>query len=262
MQIPIISGLIKRRVLVNYRVDAQVLESMLPAPFRPKTVNGFGIVGICLIRLSEVRPAYLPRWLGATSENAAHRIAVEWHDDNGIREGVYIPRRDTNSIWNRLIGGRLFPGVHQRAEFRVVETDREICLTLQSDDGRTQVEVRGNHAEQLPASSIFLTLEQASDFFRTGNLGYSATQDRDRLEGLELRCRNWQVQPLAITKLHSSFFSDEAFFPKGSIEFDCALVMREIEHEWHGRPCMRCETTSVDLRQSGIPSPRRGVGMW
>jgi hypothetical protein len=28
---------------------------------------------------------------------------------------------------------------------------------------------------------------------------------------------------------------DEALFPKGSVEFDCALLMRGIEHEWHGK---------------------------
>src|SRR5262245_27551333 len=78
MKLPAIRGLIDRRILANYRVDPAVLASHIPAPFRPKIVNGWGIAGICLIRLAQIRPAGLPQWLGVTSENAAHRVAVEW----------------------------------------------------------------------------------------------------------------------------------------------------------------------------------------
>lgn len=261
MQIPVVSGLIERRILVNYCADREVVRSMLPAPFRPKTVHGFGVVGICLIRLSELRPAHVPRWLGVASENAAHRIAVEWDDRGSVREGVYIPRRDTNSKWNRLVGGRLFPGIHHCADFRVEETVREICVSLRSVEDQTHVAVRGSICEQLPVSSIFQTMEQASNFFKAGSLGYSATRDCHRLEGLELRCRSWRVEPLEVTELRSSLFDDEAIFPSGSIEFDCALVMRNIEHEWHSRPYLQCEPACVDLSQDGKPSPSHGVGM-
>ena len=91
MRIPTIQGLIDRPVLVNFRVDPDVLSRICPSPFRPQTVNGFGVAGICLIRLKHIRPRILPSFLGISSENAAHRIAVEW-DSNGVtKTGVYIP---------------------------------------------------------------------------------------------------------------------------------------------------------------------------
>src|SRR5262245_39071618 len=108
MKIPVIRGVIDRRILVNYHVDPGVLAPLLPAPFRPKVIRGWGMVGICLIRLKKVRPRFLPDWCGISSENAAHRAAVEWDDDNTTREGVYVRRRDTNSRLNSLAGGRLF----------------------------------------------------------------------------------------------------------------------------------------------------------
>jgi Uncharacterized conserved protein (COG2071) len=77
MRIPVIRGLIDRRILVNYHVDPGVMASLLPPPFRPKVVHGVGMVGICLIWLWKVRPAFLPSWLGISSENAAHRSAIE-----------------------------------------------------------------------------------------------------------------------------------------------------------------------------------------
>ena len=36
MRIPVIEGLIKRRLLINFRVDPVVMQKMLPSPFRPK----------------------------------------------------------------------------------------------------------------------------------------------------------------------------------------------------------------------------------
>src|SRR6187455_1434032 len=85
MRIPVIRGLIERRILVNYRVDPEVLASLLPQPFRPKLVHGYGMVGICLIRLRNIRPWGLPVWLGISSENAAHRAAVEWDGGGGLQ---------------------------------------------------------------------------------------------------------------------------------------------------------------------------------
>ena len=76
MRIPTIRGVIDRRVLVNFRVDPDVLARVCPAPFRPQIVNGFGVAGICLIRLKSIRPKLFPACLGISSENAAHRIAV------------------------------------------------------------------------------------------------------------------------------------------------------------------------------------------
>jgi hypothetical protein len=240
MKIPVIRGVIDRRILVNYHVDPDILAPLLPAPFRPKIGHGVGMVGICLIRLKKVRPTFLPSWLGISSENAAHRTAVEWDDNGTVREGVYVRRRDTNSWLNSLAGGRLFPGIHYHARFTVQETADQFAVALKSDDGVTSMSVRGRRTDRLPASSVFGSLEEASAFFQGGSLGYSATRDPARFQGLELRCLNWQVEPLAVEEVRSSFFEDESLFPKGSIAFDCALLMRGIEHEWHGKTDLCC----------------------
>ena len=83
MRFPLVRGIIKRRMLINFRVDASVMQRFLPAPFRPKLHQGHAIAGICLIRLEEIRPGGLPALLGVSSENAAHRIAVEWDEPSG-----------------------------------------------------------------------------------------------------------------------------------------------------------------------------------
>lgn len=240
MKLPVIRGLIQRRILVNYRVDPQVLASLLPAPFRPKLLHGQAMAGICLIRLQGLRPRWLPQWLGISSENAAHRAAVQWDDQGTPREGVFIRRRDSNSWLNAAVGGRLFPGVHHHARFEVRESGDQFHVAVRSDDGATQMSVTGRVASALPATSIFASLAEASAFFQAGSLGYSPNAAGNRYQGLELQCRNWQVEPLAVEEVSASFFGDESLFPPGSVEFDCALLMRNIDHEWHEREELCC----------------------
>lgn len=233
MRFPTIQGVIRRRLLVNFRVDPSVIQRHLPAPFRPKLQDGQAIAGICLIRLENIRPKRVPQALGLSSENAAHRVAVVWEDHGASREGVYIPRRDTGSLLAHLAGGRVFPGEHHRADFQVTEDGERIELHMRAADGHVQVDVAGHVARDLPQTSVFRTVKDASAFFESGVLGYSATAGGNRLDGVVLRTHSWVVEPLAIDRVYSSYFADEALFPAGSVELDCALLMRDTAHEWH-----------------------------
>lgn len=235
MRIPIIRGIIDRRILVNFRVDPVILSNILPDPFRPKLVGGFGLAGVCLIRLNQLRPRFLPRGLGVSSENAAHRIAVEWEQGGELREGVFVPRRDTSSWFNAIAGGRVFPGLHHHAEIESQQTDDFHRVRLDSDDGDTHLLVEGRVASHWPAGSVFPSLRAASEFFQGGSLGYSVARQPRMFEGLELRCLNWSMTPLTVEAVESSFFENTNLFPTGSIAFDSALLMRGIEHEWHAR---------------------------
>src|SRR5262245_30770249 len=162
MRLPVLRGVIDRRILVNYRVDPAVLARNLPRPFRPKLHRGHGMVGICLIHLRKVRPRSLPAWVGVGSENAAHRTAVEWGEGDQVREGVYVCRRDTNSRLNAFAGGLLFPGIHSHARFTVQAADTHFEVALRSDDGATSVSVVGDVADELPAGSVFGSVAEAS----------------------------------------------------------------------------------------------------
>lgn len=209
------------------------MQRQLPPRFRPKLHNGFAVAGICLIRLEHIRPQRMPEIIGLSSENAAHRVAVLWDEDNETREGVYISRRDTNSQLNHLLGGRIFPGEHHAARFTITESGGAFELSMRSDDGDVAVDVEGAIGESMPSTSIFASLAETSKFFEGGSLGYSVTRDPGRLDGLKLETKDWRVEPLHIRKVYSSYFADAEKFPAGSIAFDHALIMRNVAHEWH-----------------------------
>jgi len=257
-----VHGVIRRRLLVNLRVDPEVMQRHLPAPFRPKLHDGSAIAGICLIRLEDIRPRRVPRLLGLSSENAAHRMAVVWKDRAGAHEGVYIPRRDTDSLLNHLAGGRIFPGEHHRADFQVTDDGDRIELHMRAADGGVQVDVAGHVAQGLPPTSVFRTLRDASAFFEPGALGYSATADARRLDAVVLRTHSWTVTPFAIEQAASSYFADEDLFPPGSVAFDCALLMRNVAHEWHAAAGMEVQEAGLLRTQGFYPdSPLMPLGL-
>ncbi|MFD2562301.1 DUF2071 domain-containing protein [Aquimarina rubra] len=231
MKIPKINGIIDRRILINYQVDGQVLENYLPEPFKPKLIEGKGIAGICLIRLKAIRPKGLPKQIGISSENGAHRVAVEWTENGKRKEGVYIPRRDTSSKLNSLAGGKIFPGIHHFAQFKVDEYDGHYNVSFISDDN-TSLSIEASETDCWNKESVFENLNSVSDFFEIGSVGYSP--NKNGFDGLELRTYDWKLSLLDVKKVQSSFFEDENIFPKGSVKFDNALLMKNIEHEWIG----------------------------
>ena len=154
MKIPTIHGIIERRILANYTADPEYVQKILPKPFRPKLYDGKAIVGICLIRLRNIKPKGFPNIIGVSSENGAHRIAVEWDENNVTKEGVYIPRRDTSLRLNSIIGGKLFPGKHYLAKFNVDEKDKHYHLDFVSSDDTT-IEIDAKLSDKLNKDSIF-----------------------------------------------------------------------------------------------------------
>lgn len=240
MKIPAITGIIRRRILLNYRIAPEAVVAILPSNFRPKLVDGYAIGGICLIRLEEIRPIGMPRIFGISSENSAHRIAVEW-EGCGVepREGVFVPRRDTDSRLNAMAGGRIFPGVHYHSRFRVSDCEGRVSLKVDAKDMEVPlVDVQTSETDEFPPTSVFRTLRHSSGFFEAGCVGYSSRPDSCLMDGLLLKVKEWHVSPLEVEHVGSAYFDNRLIFPHGSIEFDHALLMRNIHHEWHSEPAL------------------------
>ena len=229
---PPLAAVVERRLLVNYRVDRDVARTLLPAALEPQIVDGSAVAGICLLRLGALRPAVVPLTVGWGAENAAHRIAVTWSEDGTQHSGVYVPHRHSASVLPVLAGGRLFPGVHHRARFVVDETEERMRIALtgrasaRSERTDVHVDVRTGGTW---TSSLFPTLDAASDFFRLGSVGLSPSRDRRRLERMVLSTDAWHVAAATAVSVRSSFFDR---LPAGSAELDSVLVMRDVPVTW------------------------------
>jgi len=226
-----VTGIIDHRILINYRVDPDVMQRVLPEGFEPKLVNGYAIGGICQVSLSQMRPKGLPAGLGTSSHNAAHRIAVKCAQG----EGVYVPRRDTNSFLNTLSGGRLFPGAYSKADFDITQSSDHYRLHIENNTSGIILSIEAEICKEISPTSIFKSTDDISTFFKSGNMGWSpntSTTSSKTYDAIELITEKWNMTPMCASKTYSGFFSNTETFPEGAVEFDSAMIMKNIPHSW------------------------------
>jgi len=235
-----ITGTIDRRILINYRLDPKIAKKLLPQPFQPHIHNGYASVGICLIRFKNMRLFFIPSFLGFKSENAAHRFAVTWDNKGKTETGVYIPRRDTSSRLNSLVGGKLFPGVQHFSKFNINETMANYELSFINKKDNTHLSIDCKKTDDFPANtSMFSSLADSSSFFKINSTGYSPNKKNDSFQGMQFMSEEWRVSPLVVNNVNSSYFNNLSLFPNGSIDFDHALLMENINHSWQSRTDIR-----------------------
>ena len=213
---------LRRRLLISYRVDPAVAATLLPDGFRPQIVGGSALAGVCVLGLESIRPSWADRRWGLRSENAAHRIAVEWDGPEGVEQGVFIFERHSSAWHPVLFGGRMFPGIHRRARFRIRESGDRYALTMQAGAHSldADVEVGGEWT-----SGVFGSVDEASDFYRAGRIGWSLGHDGRTVEPVALSTEEWKIEGAQLHHLRSSFFDA---LPAGSAVFDSVVVMRDL----------------------------------
>jgi hypothetical protein len=231
--LPVLEGVIARRILLNFRADPATVQKLVPRPLEVEQYRGYAIVGVCLIRLEHLRPKGIPSAFGVSSENMAHRVAIRYPAGDGMKRGVFIWRRETDQKMVQLFGGRLFPGVHGAATFDVSEEADALRMNISTQNGEADVRFSARRVAHWPEHSLFSNLNEISEFFRRGDCGFSCSLHGGRVEGLQLRTLCWEMEPLEIGEQNCAFYTDPPRFPVVSVSFDSALLMHGLPHEWH-----------------------------
>ena len=220
--VPEVQAHLRRRLLISYRVDPAVAAGLLPPGFRPQLIDGSALAGVCVLGLDAIRPRWFrPGW-GLRSENAAHRMAVEWDAAEGVQRGVFIFERHSSAWHPVLLGGRLFPGVHRKARFTTRESGGRYALTMDAGAHSLDADVEIGGAW---SSGFFGSVDEASEFYRAGRIGWSLGHDGRRVEPVALTSGAWAVEGARLHSLRSSFFDA---LPEGSAVFDSVVVMRDL----------------------------------
>jgi hypothetical protein len=128
----------------------------------------------------------------------AHRVAIQYPSNNGIRPGVFIWRRETDQRLVELLGGRLFPGVHHHARFQVNESQNDLAMDVTTNDGKADVHFSAHRLKEWRPTPSFGSFDEVSEFFRKGDCGFSCSLNGDELEGLQLRTLKWEIAPMEV----------------------------------------------------------------
>ena len=107
-------------------------------------------------------------------------------------------------------------------------------VAMQSLDSTTSVSVRSSVGGAFQ-SELFRGLGAASSVFECAPLGISPRYDGS-LEAVQMVTKRWEIDSVQLDDVTSSYFDDESRFPAGTISFDSALLMRDVEVEWRRHP--------------------------
>jgi hypothetical protein len=224
---PAVRGVVGRRLLVNYRVELEKLDTVLSEPFRGREVGetGMGIGSICLTRVENARPRFAPEFFGVSAETATHRVyaRVERSGDHCI----YVPRRDVSSRFHALLFGSLLPTEFEQGEFQEMENGRKHQIRVECGKEIVGVEFHEAERDGVGDDSVFYSVESASTFLCDGGTEYDLTGDV--YSGVETVPQERGLKPVEVDEVRSSFFE------KLGGKFDSAFRAENVEHVWKPR---------------------------
>ncbi len=225
---PDLVGDVECRVLLNYRVDVDALESVLPDPFHPVEVeDGMGLGGVCAASMKDARPRRTPRALGLTVDNTMHRVAVQWMEDGSRHRGSYVVRRDAAGRLKAMAESRFLPGDVGAAR---ITTDFDVEdgeYWVRADCDTEFIRVDAEESSEIDESSVFDSPAEVMEFFEDEEVAYAG--EPGSFEVVESCAVDAELQPLEIRKARSSYFEHLGG------EFDSAVAVVDCRHEVAGR---------------------------
>ena len=228
---PVLLATLERRLLVIYRLEPEAVVHLVPAPFWPQLVNGFAVGSLTLDHVTGLRPRRLPSAAGFASENAAHRIAVEWLQNGRTATGTFVLVRHTSSRRIAALGDRFFPGQRERAGFEVEDRGPNLRVACHSRDGATVIDAEVGEGGF--TSELFASPEDVWRFCLRGAMTASLRQRGGVLDWIDERARGGVVRSASIERISSSVFPAAIGSP------DSAIVARDVTVEWRAVPVPR-----------------------
>ena len=123
------------------------------------------------------------------------------------------------------MAGAYFLECNGALDSRLDETDERFHVKMSAPGIHVDVDVE---VADTWHSELFATVEDASEFHRTGSVGWSPCIGGG-VEPLELTSQEWAVDAGTVHHVESSFF---AALPAGAAVLDSALVMRDVPFFW------------------------------
>ncbi len=245
MRMPAVHDRQGRRILILYRFSPELAGSCLRPGYEARQFKGYALGGIALVRRHGVRSPLIPARI-ISSENALHFVDAVQTVRQRAEARAMIMRHDTSSRLHAWIGGRgRWQCPHYHARFRVVESPESIDICGDSDDRQMHVAVQARLTRGMRRESMFRSTDQVLRLLQNELRGLGLIH-RDRGGSAEprlaLRC---EVIPLRVDRLESSFFGDSTWFPRGTVEFDSAYWLRDVELVWSDARAACCDVATA-----------------
>lgn len=236
-----------RHVLVlTYAYPRRVLEPLVPPGLALETMGDLGFLAVAMVQCVDLRPAFLPRWLGRRLFLAGYRIFVGHRDSSGrTRRGLRILRSNTDRWTMVLFGNLLTHYQYEKVAVRLAAADQRLEVDVASGDGAADLHVIADLADgsaPLPEGSPFRDHREARRF--AGPLPYTfdyepQTHSIIRIQGVR---RRWNPKPVPVRVLKNTFLQQPPLSEACGI-LAAAFYLHDIDYLWRRGVRERLQTS-------------------
>ena len=183
-----IYGNLVDRYLFNFHIDSDILEDHLPKVdwIKPRTINGYGVVSFCLLKLKGLTVWPLPTSLGVSTTSCAYRCAVTDESGKNPEPSVYVLGRNTDlSIISRL-GPALFSGNIQKINTSIKHDSESVIVDAKYPNGKELFSATINTTKSVNDSKLFDSVHSFEDFIKQGASSYTPSTNIDKYSRVDL----------------------------------------------------------------------------
>ena len=220
--------------LVNFAVEPEALQRLLPSPLEVDQHEGKAYVSIVLANMEKMRPAFLPRIFGVTYNQVVYRAVVRCQG----KRGVFFLRSDADNCLMVWLGDALtfFRFHYSRIRWELMgEGEGEARIRLESEpSGRADIRahfISSANPRTLPGSSRFADAKAAKDFLVELYSAF-AVDSKGRPTEVKIERTDWELWQVEDQTAFYPFMQGEGPFKAGEAVIDSIFYVRDLPYHW------------------------------
>ena len=205
-----IYGNLVDRYLFNFRMDSDALKNHLPNIrwLKPRTINGYGIVSFCLLKLKGLTVWPLPTSLGLNTTSCAYRCAVTDESEKKPKPSVYVLGRNTDLSIISHLGPVLFSGNIPKIDVSINHESEIVKVGAKYSDGKNMFSATINNSKIAARSKLFDSVHSFEDFIKEGASSYTPSTKSNRYSRVDLETDS-NVYESVNAKINTNSLDDE-----------------------------------------------------
>lgn len=198
------------RYLFNFRMDSDVLEGHIPKVswLKPRTINGYGVVSFCLLKLKGLTVWPLPSVMGLTTTSCAYRCAVIDVSGEKPEPSVYVLGRNTDLSIISYLGPTLFSGNMEKIDASVDRTAETTKIDARYTDGKAMFSATVDDSKNIRDSKLFESVDSFESFIKKGASSYTPSTQNNKYSRVDLETDSNVYEPVN-AKINVNCLDDE-----------------------------------------------------
>jgi hypothetical protein len=195
-----------------------------------------GFIAVAMVQTREMRPEFLPRWLGGKFFLTGYRIFARYRTPAGRQlRGLQVLRSDTDR--NAMVGlGNLFTHYHySRAAVQIVRSASQLSIAVETPGQAADLSLTvdlGATDESLPSDSIFPDARTAKRFAGPMPYTFSYEPQTRSIVRIEGQRQEWHPRLVPVDLQQAAFFRTRKLSNENAPVPSSAFFVERIPYRW------------------------------